>query len=164
MAQRGRPRVLAGQGGQQQAQGQAPVQPQVQVVQPVLQPIVLVGDQLIFDEYLRDILDIGDASVRAAIRLQGLTTFQDFIGLESADVTSMVTAMRKPGGTVVRPTVDNPNATVTDPGVNIGLMSARRLEMVRFYVNHCKRIQRLPVEPGTMTLQRLDQVYLHFKN
>jgi hypothetical protein len=36
--------------------------------------------------------------------------------------------------------------------------------MVRYYVNHCARIQRLPVIPADMTLNRLNNVYLHFKN
>lgn len=121
-------------------------------------------EQQVFDDYMRTVLDITEEEIRGAVRTQGLATFSDFIGMESQDIKSIVEAIRKPGGSVARPTENDPNAIVANPGVGIGHMAARRLEMVRYYVNHCARIQRLPVVPGDMTLQRLNAVYLHFKN
>ena len=125
---------------------------------------VLPFDQQVFDGYMQNILGIADAEVRNAIRIQGIRLFTDFLGMENEDITSIVTAIRKPGGTIVRPREGEPNAVVTNPGVAIGHNAARRLEMVRYYVNHCSRIQRLPVVAADMTMARLNAVYLHFKN
>lgn len=124
----------------------------------------LPPEQRVFDDYMRDVLDIANVGIRGAIRIQGIQTLSDFVGMEENDIKQITTNIRKPGGTVPRPTEDNPNATVADPGLPIGHVTTRRLEMVRFYINHCVRIQRLPIEPQGMTLQRLTAVALHFKN
>lgn len=128
------------------------------------QVVVLTPEQLAFDNYMSATLEITSADIRTAIRNQGLTNFTDFIGMDDKDVTAIAANIRKPGGTIPRPTEDDPDATIANPGLSIGHVAVRRLEMVRYYVNHCSRIQRLPVVPVDMTLQRLTQVYLHFKN
>lgn len=125
---------------------------------------VLTPAQTVFDDYMTATLDITNADMRAAIRNQGLGTFDDFVGMEEQDITSIAANIRKPGGTIPRPTRAAPNATIPNPGLGLGHISARRLELVRYYVNHCARIQRLPVVPADMTMQRLNSVHLHFQN
>lgn len=127
-------------------------------------PIVLPPEQQELDNYMNAVLDITNVNLRAAIRNQGILSFNDFIGMEEDDIKSITTNIRKPGGTLPRPTRANPDATIVNPGISVGHVITRRLEMVRYYVNHCARIQRIPVLAAEMTLQRLTDVFLHFKN
>jgi hypothetical protein len=47
---------------------------------------------------------------------------------------------------------------VPNPGMEIGFLYIKNLEMLRFYLNHCRRIQR-PFNILEMTLDRLTFVY-----
>jgi hypothetical protein len=128
------------------------------------EPIVIPPEQQEFDNYLTNVLMINNEALRVAIRNQGLLTFDDLIGMEEDDIKSITSNIRKPGGTLPRPTRQNPNATIPNPGLSVGHVITRRLEIVRYYVNHCARIQRLPVNVNEMTLNRLSNVHQHFKN
>ena len=125
--------------------------------------ILLPPDQDQLDRFMANVLVI-DENLRAAIRNQGILIFNDFIGMEETDITSLTTNIRKPGGTLPRPTRANPDATIPNPGISVGHVITRRLEWLRYYMNHCHRIQRLPVNPAFMNLMRLNEVYTHFKN
>jgi hypothetical protein len=128
------------------------------------EPIVLPPEQEEWENYMIGTLEINNDALRAAIRNQGILTFSDFIGMEEDDIKSITSNIRKPGGTLPRPVRNDPNAVIPNPGISVGHVITRRLEMVRYYINHCDRIQRLPVVANDMTLQRLTGVFLHFKN
>lgn len=128
------------------------------------EPIVLPPEQQELDTYMSETLQITNANLRAAIRNQGILTFADFIGMDEDDIKSITANIRKPGGTLPTPTARNPNYTIPNPGISVGHVITRRLDMVRFYVHHCSRIQRLPVITNDMTLDRLQEITLHFKN
>jgi hypothetical protein len=113
--------------------------------------------------YLQNVLLINQPDTRAALNQQGLEAFGDFDGLTDKDIKNICANVRKPGGTIPNPNAGAANqpATITNPGVHLGYVFERRLEMLRYYVYHCVRVQRQFV-PQQMTLARLLQVY-HLK-
>ena len=115
------------------------------------------------NNYFQNVLLIQEQPVRDALNQQGLEGFDDFVSLTDKDIKNICANIRKPGGTI-----PNPNAAVagqppviSNPGVQIGYVYERRLEMLRYYAYHCTRIQRTFVA-AQMTLARLQNVY-HLK-
>lgn len=115
-----------------------------------------------FNDYLRTTLLIDDLNTRLAINQQGLTLFGDFTGLTEDDVEELCANVRKPGGTIPNPNahVANQPPTIPNPGQNLGLIQEKRLKMLHYYVHHLRRIQRLPVDRPSATLDRLRTIYL----
>jgi hypothetical protein len=113
--------------------------------------------------YMQNILLIVEPGTRSAINQQGLQAFADFESLTDKDIKNICANARKPGGTIVNPNaaVANQPAVINNPGVQLGYVYERRLEMLRYYVYHSSRIQR-PLVPQSMTLARLQHVY-HLK-
>jgi hypothetical protein len=114
----------------------------------------------ILNDYMEETLLIADGNVRNALNGQGLTSFADFAALQKSDIKNICANIRKPGGTVRNPnaTQRNQPATIPNPGLPLGHIYERRLELLRYYVYHCTRIQR-PMIPAAMTLDRLQRVY-----
>jgi hypothetical protein len=113
--------------------------------------------------YMQNTLLITEAGTRDALNQQGLEALADFDGLTDKDIKNICANARKPGGTIPNPNVAvaNQPVVINNPGVQLGYVYERRLEMLRYYVYHCMRIQRQLV-PQQMTLARLQHVY-HLK-
>ena len=124
---------------------------------PPVIPIVPDPVQVAFNIYLATTLGIREANVRAALNAQGLVSFDSFIGLSDDDMDTIAANVRKPGGTIPIGAGRNV-ANIPDPGLPIGFLVVRRLELLRFYVHHCTRIQRALVAED-MTIARLQHVY-----
>ena len=124
---------------------------------PPVIPIVPDHVQVAFNIYLATTLCIREANVRAALNAQGLLSFDYFIGLSDDDMDTIAANVRKPGGTIPIGAGRNV-ANIPDPGLPIGFLVVRRLELLRFYVHHCTRIQRALVA-ADMTIARLQHVY-----
>ena len=117
----------------------------------------LPAAQIAFNLFLHDTLGITNEDVRVALNGQGLVSFESFVGLADDDIDTIAANVRKPGGTIPVPLARN-GETVPNPGLSIGFLDVRRLEMLRFYVHHCTRIQRTLVA-ADMTIIRLQHVY-----
>jgi hypothetical protein len=127
-------------------------------VPPIIFPVN--PDLEAFNNYLNLTLGIVDPAVRAALNTQGLVSFESFVGLEPSDLTNLGASLRKPGGTIPNP-VEARRAevpTIPNPGVTVGFLSERNLELLRYYVQHCVRIQRILVMQE-MTVGRLNNIY-----
>jgi hypothetical protein len=113
--------------------------------------------------YLQNVLLINQPDTRAALNQQGLDAFGDFNGLTGKDIKNICANVWKHGGTIPNPNagVANQPDTITNPGVHLDYVLKRRLEMLRYYVYHCVRVQPQFV-PQQITLARLLQVY-HLK-
>lgn len=113
------------------------------------------------NNYLQQVFGITDGNIRQAINDQGLTTFDDFFNLTETDVEEICTNVQKPGGMMV-----NPNAAVlqlpgvpmmiANPGLPLGHLYEKRLKMLRYYMFHLKRIQRLPINLVQVTLNDVE--------
>lgn len=124
------------------------------------------------NNYLQQVFGIADGNIRQAINEQGLTNFDDFFNLTETDVEEICTNVRKPGGMMVNPNVQVLNLPgvpmmIANPGLPLGHLYEKRLKMLRYYMFHLKRIQRLPINLVQATLNDVTQVYLlkeHDKN
>lgn len=114
-----------------------------------------------FNAYLENTLRIAEAPARNALRQQGLAAFDDLSALEEDDITKICSNIRKPGGMIPNPVRQGQPPQIPNPGILFGYLYERRLELLRYYVFHCKRIQR-PLDPNMMSLVRLQTVY-HLK-
>ena len=114
------------------------------------------------NDYFENTLGITNNNLRAALNNQGLTAFEDFVNLEEKDVEKICAVIRKPGGVLINPDAALPNQppVIPNPGLQIGTIFENRLKVLRYYVFHLTRIQRMPVDPATATRQRIDSVYL----
>jgi hypothetical protein len=94
--------------------------------------------------YLQKVLLINKPDTRADLDQQGLEAFGDLDGLTNKDIKNIGANVLKPGGSIPNPNagVTNQPATITDPGVHIGYGFERRLEMLRYFVYHCIRVQQ----------------------
>jgi len=88
-----------------------------------------------------------------SLRDQGLTSFESFVGLEEEDINMIVDKIRTSGGSYRRGARFGVNT-----GLELGFLYSERLEMLRFYVNHCRRIQR-PLVVADMTIAHLTSIY-----
>lgn len=117
-----------------------------------------------FNEYLQLVIGIQDNAVRTALRNQGLTNFDDFTTLTEEDVEEICSNVRKPGGMMANPNynagVQNQPLVIANPGVPLGHIYEKRLKILRSYMFHLQRIQRLPFDSDVTTLQDLSQIYL----
>jgi uncharacterized membrane protein YgcG len=107
-------------------------------------------------------LGIGNNNLRAALNNQGLTAFADFVDLEEKDIEKICAVIRKPGGVMINPDAALPNQppVIPNPGLQCGTILEHRLKMLRYYVFHLTRIQRMPVDPADATLEMIRSVYL----
>ena len=114
------------------------------------------------NDYFENTLGITNNNLRAALNNQGLTAFEDFVNLEEKDVEKICAVIRKPGGVLINPDAALPNQppVIPNPGLQIGTIFENRLKVLRYYVFHLTRIQRMPVDPVTATRERIDSVYL----
>jgi hypothetical protein len=100
---------------------------------------------IVLNNYLLNVLLINDVQVRNALNIQGLTVPTDFVSLaDSNDIKNICANARKASGTIVNPMAANPNQppTIPNPGVQLGhMIDECWLEMLRYYVFHCTRIQ-----------------------
>ena len=113
------------------------------------------------NNYFTNTLLIGDPALRGALNNQGLGSFEDFATLTEKDVEKICANVRKPGGWIANPDVALPNQppTIPNPGVTCGRVFEQRLQMLRYYVFHLTRIQRMPVVPSNATLAIITTVY-----
>jgi hypothetical protein len=117
-----------------------------------------------FNNYLNAMIGINDAALVTAINGQGLEGFDDFLMLTEDDIGNICTNVRKPGGTIPNPAYDPNNivpnipATIPNPGRQLGRVYEKRLKMLRYYVHHLQRIQRVIVA-NQATLDRLVNCY-----
>jgi hypothetical protein len=114
------------------------------------------------NDYFQNTLGIANNNLRAALNNQGLTAFEDFVSLEDKDIEKICAVIRKPGGVLVNPDAALPNQppVIPNPGLQCGLMLENRLKMLRYYVFHLTRIQRMPVDAAVATLDMINSVYL----
>jgi hypothetical protein len=82
------------------------------------------------------IIEINDQMARAAIHIQGLQAFDDFLTLTKKYVTNICSNIRKPGGMVPSPARDQaaPVAgmppVIPNPGIQQGHIYEKRLKML----------------------------------
>lgn len=106
----------------------------------------MAAAQAELNNYLNNVLLIGDQAVRAALNTQGLQSLDDFIALTEKDIDDICSNARKPGGTIANPAFDAANSVPGVPpflpnaGVQIGHIFVKRLKMLRFYLFHLRRI------------------------
>jgi hypothetical protein len=118
-----------------------------------------------FDAYLQGTIRIADANMRGTLTSQGLTTVDDFATLREADIDQLCAAVRRPSG-MANPNYDpnNPatgvqqNILVANPGFPIGVILVRRLKLLRYYIYHLSRTQRVFVDQEA-DIARLSDVY-----
>jgi hypothetical protein len=117
-----------------------------------------------FNDYLTTTLGITDADLVAALNGQGLTLPRDFVNLTEEDVTKICNNIRKPGGTIPNPALAAPNPpanapqTIPNPGISVGFVYEKRLQMLRYYVAHLVRTQR-SFDADQATLNLLATIY-----
>jgi hypothetical protein len=106
----------------------------------------MAGNLAELNNYFNNVLQIVQQPVRDALNEQGLNAFDAFATLEEEDIKRICDTIRKPGGIII-----NPNAaiagqppTIPNPGVAIGQVYKKRLKMLRYFVFHMTRIQRVP--------------------
>jgi hypothetical protein len=88
-----------------------------------------------FEDYMINVLGIGQADMRDALRAQGLGAVLDFSALSESDIEDVCRILRRPGGMI-----PNPNAgrgrgipdDIPNPGVQIGHLHEKKLKMVRY--------------------------------
>jgi hypothetical protein len=89
--------------------------------------MALNADQQQFDAYMANVLGIVQADVRNALRIQGLSTANDFNSLSEADIEDVCKIIRRPGGTIPNPAfvqagrgAQQQPPTIPNPGLQIG--------------------------------------------
>jgi hypothetical protein len=98
--------------------------------------------------------------VREAVIAQGLSSFNDFIGLSDTDVKYVCMNAMRPGGSIQNPNwvvgANNGNMPelITNPGAAVGKFHDIRFRQLRFYRNYLFLVQR-PMMPLQATLLRL---------
>jgi hypothetical protein len=118
-----------------------------------------------FDGYLQQVLGIAQADVRNALRLQGLSTVDDFIALSEDDIEDVCKIVRRPGGMIPNPAFGQGAGRgaqpplLPNPGLPIGHLHEKRLKMLRFFIYHLQRIQR-EFDPAIATMELLQEIYL----
>jgi hypothetical protein len=122
----------------------------------------MAGNLAELNNYLNNVLQIVQQPVREALNDQGLNAFAALSTLEEDDIKRICDTIRKPGGTII-----NPNAaivgqppTIPNPGVAIGQVYEKRLKMLRYFVYHMTRIQRVPFNIAMASLANLGAIYL----
>lgn len=117
------------------------------------------------NDYLLNVIRITDGNIRQAVNDQGLVAFDDFFNLTESDVEEICSNVRKPGGMMVNPNVQVLNLPgvpmmIANPGLPLGHLFEKRLKMLRYYMFHLKRIQRLPINLVQATLADITSVYV----
>jgi hypothetical protein len=122
----------------------------------------MAGNLAELNNYLNNVLQITQLPVREALNDQGLDAFDALSTLEEEDIKRICDTIRKPGGIII-----NPNAaiagqppTIPNPGVAIGQVHEKRLKMLRYFVFHMTRIQRMPFPVAIANLANLGAIYL----
>jgi hypothetical protein len=124
----------------------------------------MAADRAMLNNYLDGTLGITDGATIAALNVQGLDSFTDFLTLTEDDITDICSNVRKPGGTIPNPAYDPANpvagitATIPNPGTQLGHVYEKRIKMLRYYLFHLERIQRT-ITPATATVNRLTNCY-----
>ena len=103
---------------------------------------------------------ITDADLRNNFtNVQGFDSFDVGRQMSTDDLTNMCRSIRKPGGTI-----QNPNqgagqpARIPNPGIAIGFIHERRLQMMHEEIKCCAKVQR-PFDSNASTLARLVQTW-----
>jgi hypothetical protein len=122
----------------------------------------MAGNLAELNNYFNNVLQIVQQPVRDALNEQGLNAFDAFATPEEDDIKQICDTIRKPGGIII-----NPNAaiagqppTIPNPGVAIGQVYDKRLKMLRYFVFHMTRIQRVPFPVAMANLANLGPIYL----
>ena len=116
----------------------------------------MAANQAALRNYLDATLQL-PVTVREAIIAQGMSSFDDFIGLTDKDMKDVCSNAKKPGGTIPNPNWvagGNMPPTITNPGAPVGFIHEKRLRQLRFHRNYFSIVQR-PMVPGQATLLRL---------
>ncbi len=103
--------------------------------------------------------------VRDAVIAQGLSSFDDFIGLSDSDVKNVCTNDMRPGGSIQNPAwvVDGIMPQfITNPGAAVGKFHEIRFRQLRFYRNYLSLVQR-PMIPLQSPLIRLVEAWVFSK-
>ena len=119
-----------------------------------------------FEDYMTNVLGIGQNNVRNALRSQGIATVSDFISLTESDIEDVCKIIRRPGGTIPNPAFGRGGrnaapvaATIPNPGIQIGHLHEKRLKMLRYFIFHLQRVQR-DFDPAVATMDVLQDIYL----
>jgi hypothetical protein len=108
----------------------------------------MAAAQAALNNYLDNVLGINAPGATAALNMQGLTSFDDFLSLIEDDVADVCSNVRKPGGTIPNPNYNPANPipgvpqVLSNPGIQFGHIYEKRLKMLRYYCHHMQRIQR----------------------
>jgi hypothetical protein len=102
---------------------------------------------------------------REAIMSQGMTSFDEFIGLSDKDMQNLLANVKSPGGSIVNPNWvagGNLPPTIRNPGAKVGYVHELRFRQFRFYRQYLHLVQR-PMAPAHATLARLKAAWVFFQ-
>jgi hypothetical protein len=120
----------------------------------------MAGNLAILRNYLDATLQV-PVVTREAVILQGISSFEDFVGLTDKDVQDICSNAKKPGGTIQNPNWvagGNIPLMIPNPGAQVGFIYEKRFRQLRFYRNYLSSVQR-PMMPAQATLARLIEAW-----
>jgi hypothetical protein len=123
----------------------------------------MAGNQAALRNYIDAILLV-PVVAREAVMSQGVTSFEDFIGLTDKDMQGLLKNVRTPGGNMQNPNWVPGGAmpqVIRNSGAPIGYVNELRFRQLRFYRNYLHLVQR-PMVPALATLARLQTAWAFF--
>ena len=120
------------------------------------------------NNYLNNVIGIHQQPTREALNAQGIDSFASLDTLTDGDIKSICEYVRKPGGTIPNPAIeeaaDVAAAAAVQPrevpnrGQPLGFVFEKRLRQLRYYKIYMHKIQRAFIANGA-TLARLNTVW-----
>jgi len=89
---------------------------------------------------------------------QGISSLADIRNLEDDDITTLIEAVRKPGGTIPNP-MAGPGmpAVIPNPGIQVSMQSVKNLKLAVFYAKHRARCSHVTTL-ADITLQNVQAI------
>ena len=101
--------------------------------------------------YFRDVINVSAETARTIIN-QGLDDFDSLVEFTEADMKTLCTNIRRPGGMITNPRANNSDLppTICDPGHLISMVAKNCLLMTAYAEIHQARTSR-PIDSQSMT-------------
>ena len=117
---------------------------------------------IIMRQYLRNVIGLATDDQANAIISEGIVSLEDFATFQPADIKTLCSSVRKPGGTIKVPNLANPNHNrrIPNPGHTIPALCNTIMVLTAYGAEIYHMIGR-PIDTNPLSTNRLKQLNHH---